>query len=102
MREIIARLEEIPDGGSIRKEVNGIETAIFRKGGELHAIDAVCPHRRGPLDGADIEDDYIAVCPWHGWRFDIRTGKSPTHPGQVSCFPVEAEDGDVYITLDYA
>lgn len=36
---------------------------------------ATCPHLGGPLDRAPIEDGCI-TCPWHGYRFDLRTGKS--------------------------
>ncbi len=97
MPEIVASLNEIPDGGSIRRPFAGREVALFRKGDVVHAIDAQCPHRGGPLDGGDLEDDCVVVCPWHGWRFDIRTGKSPTHPGQVRCYKVTVADGKVAI-----
>ena len=93
----VAKVDDIADGGVIRCPFGDIEVAIFRKGDEFHAINASCPHRRGPLDEANLEDGYIAVCPWHGWRFDIRTGKSPTHPGQVECFRVTVRDGALYL-----
>lgn len=35
----------------------------------------VCPHLGGPLDDAPVEDGCIR-CPWHGYRFDLRTGRS--------------------------
>lgn len=99
MAEVIAGLEEIPDGGSIRRTVGGKEIALFRKGSDVYAVDATCPHRRGPLDGGELEEEFIVVCPWHGWRFDIRTGKSPTHPGQVSCYAVSVNDGKVSVSV---
>ena len=34
----------------------------------------VCPHRGGPLDDALVEDGCVR-CPWHGYRFDLRTGR---------------------------
>ncbi len=37
---------------------------------------AECPHWRGPLDACAIEDDGSVVCPWHGYRFDVETGRS--------------------------
>ncbi|MEM9175377.1 MAG: Rieske 2Fe-2S domain-containing protein [Myxococcota bacterium] len=37
---------------------------------------AECPHWRGPLDACDVEDDGSIVCPWHGYRFDVDTGRS--------------------------
>ena len=35
----------------------------------------VCPHLGGPLADAPVENGCIA-CPWHGYRFDLRTGRS--------------------------
>lgn len=37
---------------------------------------AECPHWRGPLEACAIEDDGSVVCPWHGYRFDVETGRS--------------------------
>jgi hypothetical protein len=34
-----------------------------------------CPHRGGPLDAAPVQDGCI-TCPWHGYRFDVRTRRS--------------------------
>jgi len=91
-------LTEIPDNNSIRRPLGNREIAIFRKGEEVYAIDANCPHRRGPLDGADL-NGYVVTCPWHGWQFDIRTGKSPSQPGQVLCYKVEVSAGVVRVSL---
>jgi len=33
-----------------------------------------CPHLGGPLDDAPIEGGCV-TCPWHGYRFDLRTGR---------------------------
>jgi nitrite reductase/ring-hydroxylating ferredoxin subunit len=43
--------------------------------GELHAYSPVCPHRLGPLEAAELLEGCI-TCPWHGYRFDVRTGRS--------------------------
>lgn len=40
------------------------------------AYAAECPHWRGPLHACAIETDGIVTCPWHGYRFDVRTGAS--------------------------
>ena len=41
--------------------------------GALHVHAAQCPHWLGPLDAAPIEAGAV-TCPWHGWRFDVRSG----------------------------
>jgi len=38
-----------------------------------------CPHRGGPLEAAPVEDGCVR-CPWHGYRFDLRTGGSTDGP----------------------
>ncbi len=36
---------------------------------------ALCPHMLGPLDG-EVLGDGILTCPWHGYRFDAKSGAS--------------------------
>ncbi|MEO8377540.1 MAG: Rieske (2Fe-2S) protein [Candidatus Sumerlaeota bacterium] len=95
MPEVVAKNSQVAEGGSLRCKIGGKDVALFRRGGELYAIDAACPHRQGPLDEAEIEDGFIVVCPWHGWRFDMRDGSSPTHPGRVGCYKVRIEGDDI-------
>lgn len=95
----IATLDELPEGGVLRRVLQGREIALFRVEGNVYAIDAQCPHRRGPLDEGDREEPHVVTCPWHGWRFDIRTGKSPTHPGQVRSYPVTLQGNSILIDV---
>jgi nitrite reductase/ring-hydroxylating ferredoxin subunit len=48
---------------------------IVEQGGEMLVHASTCPHRLGPLDEGRIEDGAI-TCPWHGWRFDVRSGRA--------------------------
>jgi len=43
--------------------------------GEIVAFSVTCPHRGGPLSVCEPRDG-IVECPWHGYRFDLRTGRS--------------------------
>ena len=49
---------------------------------------AVCPHLLGPLDDAPVVDG-IVECPWHGYRFDVRTGEC-VHGARCRLAPVRA------------
>jgi nitrite reductase/ring-hydroxylating ferredoxin subunit len=49
--------------------------AVFAVAGELHVTDARCPHNRGPLVEGWILDERTLVCPWHRFRYDLRTGE---------------------------
>ncbi len=47
---------------------------VVEEQGRLLAYSLVCPHWLGPLDDAAIEDGRVR-CPWHGYRFDIGSGR---------------------------
>jgi nitrite reductase/ring-hydroxylating ferredoxin subunit len=57
-------------------EAFGARFRIVALAGELRAHTTVCPHLGGPLENARIEAEGCIVCPWHGYRFDLRSGKS--------------------------
>jgi nitrite reductase/ring-hydroxylating ferredoxin subunit len=71
----VARVDEIPDGRGIFVERNGVVLAVFNAGdGRFYACGAVCPHEDGPLSEGWLEGDAV-VCPWHGFDFDLTTGR---------------------------
>ena len=37
---------------------------------------ADCPHLLGPLEGSEIDEQGRVTCPWHGYQFDVKTGKN--------------------------
>jgi nitrite reductase (NADH) small subunit len=67
--------------------------------GSLRAIDAICPHRGGPLaDG--LTDDATVVCPLHGHTFDMCSGAEATGAElPVRSYAVIAVDGAIRIAL---
>ena len=48
--------------------------AIANVDGSLHAIDGLCPHQGGPLGTGTLCGSTL-TCPWHGWQFDVTTGR---------------------------
>ena len=56
-------------------EVGGRGFRVVELGGELLAHATECPHRLGPLEHAALEEGCLR-CPWHGYRFDLRSGRS--------------------------
>lgn len=64
----------VQDGALRRVEVDGSAVLVSRTtDGAPCAIAAVCSHAGGPLEQGEREGDSV-VCPWHGSRFDLRTG----------------------------
>ena len=90
---------DVPEGGVRAFEAAGRKIAVYRIGGALFAMDGVCPHRGGPIGEGTVENG-IAVCPWHGWRFEARTGRCLNTPGNAqACFPVREEAGAVIVEV---
>jgi nitrite reductase/ring-hydroxylating ferredoxin subunit len=48
----------------------------------VYAIDAIYSHEDGPLEEG-ILDGYEVECPWHGSRFDVRTGEVRSFPADI-------------------
>jgi nitrite reductase (NADH) small subunit len=67
-------VDQIPPGEGRAFDVDGTQIAVFRlRDGSLRGLDAVCPHRGGPLaDG--LTDDTVVVCPLHNHTFDLCSG----------------------------
>jgi nitrite reductase/ring-hydroxylating ferredoxin subunit len=56
-------------------EFGGEPFRVIEIDGDLIAHATTCPHLLGPLDRAEVVDGEMA-CPWHGYRFDARSGRS--------------------------
>ena len=94
-----AKKDEIP-AGSIREfQLDGKTVAIANVDGKLFAIDNVCLHRGGPLGEGELNGK-IVTCPWHGWTYDVTTGKTTMNPAVgVQCYPIEIKGDDVFVEV---
>lgn len=101
MSEAVCALPDIPDGGSRVVEHKGRSIALFRVDGEVFALAGACPHKDGPLwEGAISTKRHEITCPWHRFRFDLRTGKCVTYDKMAArTYPVTVRDNQVFVQL---
>ncbi|MFC1729428.1 Rieske (2Fe-2S) protein [candidate division KSB1 bacterium] len=93
----VARTGSVPENGGIVVRVEGRPIAVFYKNGSYYATDDTCPHEGGSLGQGEVEGD-IVTCPWHEWRFNIKTGESLELPGySIATYPVKIKDNDILI-----
>jgi 3-phenylpropionate/trans-cinnamate dioxygenase ferredoxin subunit len=107
---VVASVDEIPPGTRKLVEVNSRAIVVFNLDGAFFALSNRCPHRGGSLahgiQTAVVESrvpgEYLCSrpgemvkCPWHGWEFDIRTGKSWCDPSRLRIrqYKVEVKPG---------
>jgi nitrite reductase/ring-hydroxylating ferredoxin subunit len=92
-----ARKDEIPAGTIREFQVDGKTVALANVGGRFHAIDNTCLHRGGPL-GQGVLDGCLVTCPWHGWQYDVTSGKIAANPAVgVTCYAVEVRGEDIFV-----
>jgi nitrite reductase (NADH) small subunit len=94
-----AKLPEVPAGAIHEVQVAGKTVALANVAGKFFAISNSCLHRGGPLGQGSLQDK-IVTCPWHGWEYDVTTGKVVQNPGQgVACYPTEVRGDEVWINI---
>ena len=95
----VAGKGEIPAGEGRVVDAEGRAIAVFNMDGQYYAIDNTCPHRGGPLGEGDL-DGPVVSCPWHAWRWDVRTGANVNNPAvTVACYPVREDGGALFVEL---
>ncbi len=130
-RYAVAKLADIPVGGRIIAKVPAfgkeIEVGVFNVGGSFFAYRNVCPHAGAPVCEGKIcgttapskvgeyileREGEIVRCPWHGWEFDLLTGKHlvdekmklrpytvETGSEDLEGYTVETEGDTVFISI---
>ena len=88
----------LAEGEHIVVDVDGVAAALFRLDGAVYAIEDVCTH-----DGAEIasgrREGSEIICPRHGTRFCLKTGKVLRGPAYESLprLSVRVEKGIIQV-----
>jgi nitrite reductase (NADH) small subunit len=95
----MATLDELPPGAAKEIEYEGRVYAIFNADGVISAIDGICPHQGGPLADGALSGTTV-TCPWHGWQFDVQTGKTPLGSKiKQTVFEIQVEGQDILVAV---
>jgi len=96
----IAGVEDLNNGDRLFVEIDELSIVIFNIAGGIYAIADTCSHDDGPLGDGELEDMEI-ICPRHGARFDIRSGKVLSLPAimDIPAYPVKVVNGEIQVGL---
>ena len=98
----VAPVDEFPPGSVKIVHAGSVAVGVFNLDGEYCAIEDRCSHDDGPLAEGDFDpEDRVVVCPRHGSRFDICSGRPLSLPAYepVDTFPVVVQDGWVKVDI---
>ncbi|MBI2297192.1 MAG: non-heme iron oxygenase ferredoxin subunit [Betaproteobacteria bacterium] len=96
----VATKSEIADQSAKLLEIGDKRIALFNVGGRFYALDDTCPHADGPLSEGSIEGEEVE-CPWHGSRFNIKTGEVTAPPAveSVARYNVRVTGDDIEVEV---
>jgi nitrite reductase (NADH) small subunit len=117
---VIGRAAGFPDPGRQIVDVDGVEIGVFCVNGRFTAFENVCPHMGGPvcqgalnprvmerfapdktsLGLAFSKEEMNVACPWHGYEFNIETGRHQGNPHlRLRPVTIEVAGGDLVVTM---
>ena len=95
----VASTADVPPGSGAVVVADGRAIALFNVEGSFHAIDNTCLHRGGPVGEGDLEGK-VVTCPWHGFQYDVTTGRNLFDPDVgLQRFDVRVDGDDVLIAV---
>lgn len=98
----VGTLSQIPPGRMRYVEVDGLPIALANVDGTIYAFSDACRHEGGPLSAGVLIKDTV-TCPWHGWTYNVRTGRAIVPPIgiRIPTYEVRVEGEDVYVVIDW-
>jgi nitrite reductase (NADH) small subunit len=95
----LALVSEVPPGGSREVVIGDRIVAVFNVEGQFYAVDGICLHAGGPIAEGKLEG-CVVTCPWHGWQYDVTTGKHCLTPRlQLDSFPLRINGEQIEVQL---
>lgn len=112
-RTLVCKEEELAPGSVRVVKSGGRAIAVFNVNGHYHAVRDRCPHQGAPLSAGQVggtmlpsqpheycfgRRDAILRCPWHGYEFELATGRALVGDRlRVKIYPVEVQGGVIVV-----
>ena len=96
----VASVSDLPPGSAREVTVGDRVIALFNANGEICALDGLCMHSGGPLAKGTLRGEVI-TCPWHGWQFNVKTGRHCLAPRiQQPRVTVEVRGEEIFVAAE--
>jgi 3-phenylpropionate/trans-cinnamate dioxygenase ferredoxin component len=100
-RLFVGKTSDIPEGKMIHIQIykKKKDILIANVGGRYYAVSNICTHEGAKLHEGKLNNNQL-ICPWHGARWDVTSGKMILFPEKLkslTSFKVIIENDDLYI-----
>ncbi len=94
----VGELKDFREGGRGRVvDLDGAKVAVFRTADGFVAFTDACCHMGASLADGMLRDNQIE-CGWHGWRYDVRTGRNDEREWAcLTVYEVKVDGQDVLL-----
>ncbi len=94
----VAETKDIQPSSMKAVDLEEERVCIVNIKGNYYAIGNVCTHMGGPLNEGTLEG-YDVECPWHGSKFDVRTGEPIRPPARqaIPIYEVKVENNNILV-----
>jgi len=96
----VGKVSDIPHGKIIHMIIDKKkDILVVNIGGNYYAVSNICSHEEARLHKGRLAGKEL-VCPWHGAKWDVTTGKLILFPKKLKSlrsFKVSIENDSVYI-----
>ena len=79
---VVGKTSEVQDGKLMHITAGGKEIVVTKLDGNYYAMDNVCTHAGADLHEGELNNNEL-TCPWHGARWDIKTGNLISFPQKL-------------------
>ncbi|MBN8576319.1 MAG: Rieske 2Fe-2S domain-containing protein [Cyclobacteriaceae bacterium] len=95
-----AALDKIADHQPRLVAVGEQQICLVRQGDSFYAVSNRCTHNGESLSKGKVNFANEIVCPWHGYQFNLKTGREyQQRSADLETFPIKIEPDGVYIAL---
>ncbi len=103
-KQLTVQVSDILVGQKKRYQIHGENITVYHLEDGWFAMDDTCTHKGASLSEGQIIDGGVIECPWHGARFDIKTGEVKSLPAVhgLKTYKVVVEGDDVSVEIDDA
>jgi nitrite reductase/ring-hydroxylating ferredoxin subunit len=85
-------IADLPPGTFRSQKFEDVDVLLCNVAGEIFALHNACLHSILPLSSGRLEG-HTVICPWHGCRYDVRTGEIEGGSGlKLDSYPVAVDE----------
>src|SRR6185436_18441952 len=89
--------ERIKNGQPQLVVIGSIRICLVRINENYYAVGDKCSHNGESLSKGKVNYIGEIICPWHGYRFNLQTGRSAENNPDIPTFPVKVNEDGLFI-----